>query len=97
MSDVLDYRAMGERVQRRRRALKLTQQALAGQVNVSTSFIGHIERGEKKASAETIVALCRSLGVSADYLMRGVENRCDQQDCELYRAMTEVLSRYGRQ
>ena len=42
-TDVIDYESVGERVFSRRRKLGLTQVELAKRVNVSTSFIGHIE------------------------------------------------------
>lgn len=65
----MDYVAIGERVRIRRKALKITQEKLAEKIDVSTSFIGHIERGTRKMSVETLYAICKALGVSADYLM----------------------------
>lgn len=92
--DTLDYRAMGERVRQSRRAKGLTQEQLAERVEVSTSFIGHIERGEKKASAETIALICVALDVGADYVLLGVRNDCDRQDCLLYEDLEALLARY---
>ena len=91
----LDYLAMGERVRKCRRARGMKQEELADQVGVSCSFIGHIERGEKKASAETIVSLCRALDISADYLLQGKENDCDRQKCSLYEEFAAMLARHG--
>jgi transcriptional regulator with XRE-family HTH domain len=65
----MDYSALGKRVRIRRKALGLTQEKLAEIVDVSTSFIGHIERGTRKLSVETLYDLCKALDVSADYLM----------------------------
>lgn len=65
----MDYVAMGKRVKCRRKILKLTQEQLAEKINVSTSFIGHIERGTRKLSVETLCALCDALGVSSDFLL----------------------------
>lgn len=65
----MDYVAIGERVRIRRKALKITQEKLAEMVDVSPSFIWHIERGTRKLSVETLYSLCVALGVSADYLM----------------------------
>lgn len=96
MQGGLNYREMGERVRQRRRELKMTQEQLAEQVGVSVSFIGHIERAEKKPSAETIVSLCESLGVTADYLMRGQRHRCDQQRCVLYEEMRALFVHFGK-
>lgn len=65
----MDYSAIGKRVRIRRKALGLTQEKLAEIVDVSTSFIGHIERGSRKLSVETLYDLCKALDVSADFLM----------------------------
>ena len=46
-----------------------TQEELADKIGVSTSFIGHIERGSRKLSVETLYALCKALDTSADFLM----------------------------
>ena len=50
--------------------LKLTQEALAEKVDVSTSYIGHIERGQKRCSLETLVSIADALGVTPDLLLR---------------------------
>ena len=91
----VDYRAMGERVRQCRRAKGVTQERLAERVDISCSFVGHIERGEKKASAETVAALCAALDVSADYLLLGLKHRCEGQACALYADLRALLERYG--
>jgi transcriptional regulator with XRE-family HTH domain len=65
----MDYSALGKRVRIRRKELRITQEKLAEMIDVSTSFIGHIERGTRKLSVETLYDLCKALDVSADYLM----------------------------
>lgn len=65
----MDYMQLGKRVRIRRTVLELTQAELAERIGVSTSFIGHIERGSRKLSVETLFDLCRALDVSADWLM----------------------------
>ena len=64
----MDYAAMGQRIKAKRKELHLTQEQLAEVCGLSTSFLGHIERGTRKASLETFYALCEALHVSADYL-----------------------------
>lgn len=66
---MVDYVLLGKRVRIRRQALGITQERLAEMVDISPSFIGHIERGTRKLSVETLYSLCVALGVSADYLM----------------------------
>ena len=53
----MDYVDMGKRVRKQRQLIGLTQQELAERIGVSTSFVGHVERGTRKASLETLVAL----------------------------------------
>ena len=66
----MDYERLGVRVRQQRELSNLTQNQLARKVGVTGSFIGHIERGEKKASVETVVALCNALEVSPSVLLQ---------------------------
>ena len=66
----VDYRKMGARVRQLREMNDWTQGELARRVGVSGSFIGHIERGEKKASVETVVALCNAMSISPSVLLQ---------------------------
>ncbi len=67
----MDYVDLGKRVRKQRQLIGLTQQELAERIGVSTSFVGHVERGTRKASLETLVALSNALGVGVDYLLAG--------------------------
>ena len=66
----MDYEKLGVRVRQQRELSGLTQGELAKKVGVSNSFIGHIERGEKKASVETVVSLCNALEISPSVLLQ---------------------------
>ena len=66
----MDYVKLGVRVRQQRELNNLTQGQLARKVGVTGSFIGHIERGEKKASVETVVALCNALEISPSVLLQ---------------------------
>lgn len=65
----MDYALLGKRVRIRRNVLELTQEELAARIGVCTSFIGHIERGSRKLSVETLYDLCKALETSADFLL----------------------------
>lgn len=67
----MDYQAMGRRIRQRRRWLEMTQEKLAEAVGVCTSFIGHIERGSRKLSVETLWAICKALEISMDDIVAG--------------------------
>lgn len=94
-SAFINYEAIGERVRHRRRVLKLTQEQLTEFVEISTLFIGHIERAEKKPSLETMAKLSRRLDISLDELVLGVKRICERQDCPLYGDFSALLSTYG--
>lgn len=60
---------MGERIKRARKEKHMTQEQLSEMCGLSPSFLGHIERGTRIPSIETLCGLCRALNVSADYLL----------------------------
>lgn len=62
----MDYQLMGKKIRTLRQQQKLTQAQLAEAADVSTSFIGHIERGTRKASLETLERICRAMQASMD-------------------------------
>ena len=47
MTPNIDYVALGHRIKEARKAKDVTQEALASACSVSTSHIGHIERGSR--------------------------------------------------
>ena len=61
---MVDYKALGGRIRQLRRAAGMTQGKLAGLVGISGTFLGHIERGTRIMSLETLVALCAALQVT---------------------------------
>lgn len=69
----MDYVAMGRRIRGYRKQRGITQAALADSVGISTSFIGHIERGTRITSLETLVRLSKELEASLDQLVLGAD------------------------
>lgn len=65
----MDYVQLGQLIRSRRKSLHLTQEKLAELTGISVAFVGHIERGTRKLSVETLHSLCIALGVSADFLI----------------------------
>lgn len=65
----MDYIAFGQRIRHFRKHKCLTQESLSEQVGISASFLGHIERGSRIASLETLMHLCRALDVSPNDLL----------------------------
>ena len=63
------YKAIGTRIKQHRRKMELTQDMLARKANISLSFMGHIERGTRVMSIETLIKLAETLNDSADELL----------------------------
>ena len=63
------YEVMGKRIRERRKNMKLTQQELANQIDLSASFLGHIERGTRVLSVDTLVKLCTALKMPPNELL----------------------------
>lgn len=68
-NQTVDYTAFGQRVRKVRLLRQLTQEQLAEKAGVINSYIGVIERGEKKASINTLVKIANALNCSVDYLL----------------------------
>lgn len=67
----MDYIAFGYRVRYFRQQKHLTQSELAELADISHSFMGHIERGSRVASLETLMRLCSVLDVTPNDLLGG--------------------------
>lgn len=61
--------ALGKRIREERQKLHLTQEQLAEKINVSTTYIGLVERGERSITLGKLTLLANTLGVSVDYLL----------------------------
>lgn len=59
-----DLKAFGARLKELRSEKDLTQQELAEKINLSTNFIGMVERGERNTSVDKIFKLAKALNVS---------------------------------
>jgi transcriptional regulator with XRE-family HTH domain len=68
--ELMDYKSLGMRIRKRRKAMHMTQEELAKKLGLSLSFLGHIERGTRKASVETLVAIANELSLSVDYMLQ---------------------------
>lgn len=65
----MNYKRLGERIREERRKLGLTQAQLAEAVDISDTYMGAIERGERSLTLDTLVRLIDRLGVTVDYLL----------------------------
>lgn len=62
--------AMGDRIRKRRQALRISQTDLAERVGVSRPTISELENGTRTTmTTDTAKSLARALGTSIDYLV----------------------------
>ncbi|MCI8617459.1 MAG: helix-turn-helix transcriptional regulator [Clostridia bacterium] len=69
MEVTVNYEKVGNKIRERRNFLKITQENLANDINVSASFISDIENGRRKMSLETIIKISIVLKTSLDYFV----------------------------
>lgn len=67
--NMLNYTAFGQRIRRYRKLKNMTQEELSDAVSISISFLGHIERGTRKASMETMIRISSALGITPNELL----------------------------
>ena len=84
------YEDLGKRVRQQRKLARMTQEKLAEKAGISFAFVGHIERGTRKASLETLVKLANALNVSPDLLLQ------DSLNDDLLGGGTELPERHRR-
>lgn len=97
------YRSMGKRVRQQRLNARMTQERLAEEAGISLSFLGHIERGTRKASLDTLVRICNALRVSPRLLLQdsleddllGDGKSIPDTQRRLLREISDKLIQYG--
>ncbi len=66
----MDYIYLGKRIREERLKKHLTQEQLSEYSDISLSYMGQIERGERKVTLETLLRICSCLKVSIDFLLK---------------------------
>lgn len=65
----MEKSTLGKRIREERLRLSLTQEVLAEDVDLTTAYIGQIERGERNLTLENLIKVSNRLGVTVDYLL----------------------------
>ena len=63
--------AFGKAIQKRRKALKYTQEYISEVTGLSASFISNLENGKKTTELEKAIMLANVLGLDIDLSVRG--------------------------
>lgn len=102
----MDYKILGKNIQQCRWELSLTQAELAEDVNLTTSYIGQIERGQRKITLDKLVLIAKRLGTNIDELLEEkfekinkndvilqnfLQNKSDEQKILAYKVLKLIL------
>lgn len=85
----MDYKFLGKRIREERLRLHLTQAELAEAVDISDTYMGAIERGERSLTLDTLVRLVNRLGVTVDYMLVDSVSDNDSNILEQFRQITD--------
>lgn len=66
---MVNYEDLGRKLRRYRESKGWNQNQMAQELGISASFEGHLERGSRKASLETLVDIANVTGLSTDFLL----------------------------
>ena len=81
MNEAIDYAALGKRIREARKRAGLTQEHLAEASALSAAHIGHIERGTRVPSLETMLKIAVTLHTSIDVLLTDSYGEEDRSLC----------------
>ena len=85
---IMDFYQLGKKIRSLRLTNHLSQAELAESIDVSTNYIGQIERGDCKPSLETLVSLCEVLHTSLDYILS--DSRSSSDDYIMFNIESEL-------
>lgn len=71
----MDWLSIGQNIKEKRLAKSWKQSTLAEKVDLTTSYVGMIERGEKIPKLETFIHIANALDSTSDEILSGVLNR----------------------
>ena len=69
---LIDYRVIGQRIQKARISLGLTQEALAEKLQVSTNYLSKIETNKERPNLELLWKICVATATALSTLLTGV-------------------------
>ena len=90
---MVDYEKMGKRMKYKRQTKNMNQEDIAKKVQISPSYYGNIERGNRVPSVDTLVAIANALEVGTDFLLADSLAAVNPQRTE---QETRVLTRFLR-
>ena len=85
-------RKLGETIRRLRKASGLSQERLAEMADMSTTYFGEIERGERNFSIDSIKKISTGLGIKMEVLFQMAEDKEEENVSPLLEA--KIISHF---
>ena len=67
--------------------MHMTREQFSEKIDITDSFLGQIERGERSLSVKTLKKVVKYAGVSADYLLFGNQNNNEVEELDINHLM----------
>ena len=90
MEKLIDNKDVGRRIRIKRDNINMTRDKLAEAIDVTPKFIQDIEYGNKGMSIETLARLSEALGLTTDYILKGIVDE-EGQDIERQAVKNNIL------
>jgi len=92
------YSIVGKKIREERKRLKLTQEELAEKADITANFLGHIERGTKRPTLNTLKKIADVLQIPMGALfVAETTYRFPREDLFIKRFMSLVKDRKGEE
>lgn len=87
----IDYRSIGKKIRKERVIRNLTLEQLAEILDLSPSYMGLIERGQRGISIETLYKLAVTFNVTTDYLIASDDDEDTFDDTFSYNVLYQKI------
>ena len=103
MQNQVNYVEIGNRIRVERENFDMTREKLSELLNISTYFLGQIERGERKMSINTLINISMCLHISIDYLifeqgsanngdnLHSLVDRCSEKEANVLESIMKLI------
>jgi len=104
MLNTIDYVKIGTQIRLEREKFGMTRENFSEILDLSSYFLGQIERGERKMSVNTLVNVCECLHISIDYLffepvsinsnhdsLHALINKCSKKEINVIEAVIKLI------
>ena len=93
-----DFKPIGMRIKQMRKLKHYTQEQLSEIIDMSQKNLSMVERGEAGLSIGSLMAVCKALDASADYILFGIsENNQNNSVIKLLSGLNENQQSYAEE